>query len=137
MQALCLAARGGILSWSKNIHFSLSRRPGWTDFSAQGLHMRNVKWSCTYFFPTGNQSLWLTNTFRPYTQENLHYHPVASRLLERPFLRWLFGAADPTKLARCCRDRSSYPTYTISFNARCKRRPRVLGRYGGPLVLWH
>jgi len=43
MQALCLAARGGILSWSKNIHFSLSRRPGWTDFSAQGLHMRNVK----------------------------------------------------------------------------------------------
>jgi len=66
-----------------------------------------------------------------YTREP-NYHPVASRLLERPFLRWLFGAADPTKLAQCCRDRSFRPTYTVSFNGLCKRRPRVLGRYGGP-----
>ena len=95
---------------------SFRAAPGGQVFSPQGLHMRNVKWSCTYCFPTGNQSLWLTNTFRPYTQENLHYHPVASRLLERSFLRWLFGAADPTKLAQCCRDRSFRPTYTISFN---------------------
>jgi hypothetical protein len=79
----------------------------------------------------GNQSNGVSYTFRHYTLANLNYLPDASRLLVRRFLRWRFGAADPTKLAQCCRDRSFSPTYTISFNGPRMRWPCVLAARGG------